>query len=696
MFASPGKRRSSLVADKLNAVRAAGLLDETGYPRVAASFGGGGTPTAYMGTLPAFLAAWGPIDMSFGSGQGVKCYHSEHLYGELWHRAFTVSPDTPLCEYLVSFGANVEASGGVCGVKRHADARKRGMKRVQIEPHLSVTGACSAEWIPIKPKTDSAFLFAMIHVFLHEHPRDRLDLPFLKHRTSSPYLVGPNGLFMRDPSTRKPLVIDGPTGRAVPFDTAGIDPALEGSFVVDGVEVGPDDEIISHNAVTVSPAFVHLVAHVKELFAGMGGADLRCAGRHHPPYRQRVSRPRACRRDDRDRGRDAAIAAGLDLARQDRQQRLGRLRVLLGAHAARPVWSERLEVPGGTLGTTVRLNRPADNRWSSVKPGPGRLHALSDEPNRQERLDLASAGAQRPPHVGAAGRQLGLEPGARTDAPGLDDAEARTSTSCRRHRRRTCGSSIAPIRRFRSGTPKPSATRWRSFHSPSASPTRATRPTTWPTCCCPTAPTLRGCSSCASAAPNMSSNSGTTRVLRCAIRRCLPQGEAKDFTWIATELARRTGLLEAYNSAINRGAAGVRLSGANYDFSLAPDKKHDVETIWDASCRAASAELTDGAESQGLDWFREHGFRVKPFPRLQWYLYPKLVQEGLRFEQPYQERLFRVGKELGRRLHEQGINWWDKQLDEYEPLPHWRDLNGLWEDALAKHFRCVSPTIRSG
>ena len=228
----------SLVADKLNAVRAAGLTDETGYPRVAASFGGGGTPTAYMGTLPAFLAAWGPVDMSFGSGQGVKCYHSEHLYGELWHRGFTVSPDTPLCEYLVSFGANVEASGGVCGVKRHADARKRGMKRVQIEPHLSVTGACSAEWIPIKPKTNSAFLFAMIHVFLHEHPRDRLDLPFLKHRTSSPYLVGPNGLFMRDASTRKPLVMDGPTGRAVPFDTAGIDPTLEGSFVVDGVEVG--------------------------------------------------------------------------------------------------------------------------------------------------------------------------------------------------------------------------------------------------------------------------------------------------------------------------------------------------------------------------------------------------------------------------------------------------------------------------
>src|ERR1700693_6210073 len=35
-----------LVAEKLKAARAAGVLDETGYPRLAASFGGGGTPTA--------------------------------------------------------------------------------------------------------------------------------------------------------------------------------------------------------------------------------------------------------------------------------------------------------------------------------------------------------------------------------------------------------------------------------------------------------------------------------------------------------------------------------------------------------------------------------------------------------------------------------------------------------------------------
>ena len=101
-------------------MRARGLTDDSGYPRVAASFGGGGTPQSYMGTFPAFLSAWGAMDMGFGSGQGVKCYHSEHLYGEFWHRAFTVCADTPLCHYLISCGANIEASAGVWRA-RHAE-----------------------------------------------------------------------------------------------------------------------------------------------------------------------------------------------------------------------------------------------------------------------------------------------------------------------------------------------------------------------------------------------------------------------------------------------------------------------------------------------------------------------------------------------------------------------------------------------
>ena len=196
--------------------RADGLTDESGYPRLAVSLGGAGTPQSYMGTFPAFLAAWGPVDMGFGSGQGVKCYHSEHLYGEFWHRAFTVSPDTPLCDYLISCGANVEASGGVVGVWRHANARIRGMKRVQVEPHLSVTGACSAEWVPIKPKTDAAFLYALVHVLLHEFPRERLDVAFLARAHGIAVSRRPARLLPARPRRRKkPLVWDSARGAAV-------------------------------------------------------------------------------------------------------------------------------------------------------------------------------------------------------------------------------------------------------------------------------------------------------------------------------------------------------------------------------------------------------------------------------------------------------------------------------------------------
>ncbi|MEK7276802.1 MAG: molybdopterin dinucleotide binding domain-containing protein, partial [Chloroflexota bacterium] len=151
-------------------------------------------------------------------------------------------------------------------------------------------------------------------------------------------------------------------------------------------------------------------------------------------------------------------------------------------------------------------------------------------------------------------------------------------------------------------------------------------------------------------------------------------------------LVRPPGLLEKYNQAINRGATGVALRGQGYDYSLDVARPHPPEEIWDAVCRAACAELTDGKESQGLDWYRENGFKVKPYPRLKWYLYPEIVDKGLRFEMPYQERLFRIGLQLRNRLHEQDINWWDKQLTEYEPLPVWRDIPQMIRRAIAANL----------
>lgn len=101
-------------------------------------------------------------------------------------------------------------------------------------------------------------------------------------------------------------------------------------------------------------------------------------------------------------------------------------------------------------------------------------------------------------------------------------------------------------------------------------------------------------------------------------------------------------------------------------------------------CKAATVTLSDGQECHGLDWFREHGFWTKPISRLEWYLSPTLAKRGLRYELPYQERLMRVRRELGNRLHERGMHWWDEQLTEYVALPGWHDVPGHWERALVE------------
>jgi phenylacetyl-CoA:acceptor oxidoreductase len=77
-----------IVGDKMNAAREKGLQDENGNPRLAFSTGGAATPFKYMGSFPALLFAWGPFDQSLGAGGTVKCYHSEHMFGEIWQRAF--------------------------------------------------------------------------------------------------------------------------------------------------------------------------------------------------------------------------------------------------------------------------------------------------------------------------------------------------------------------------------------------------------------------------------------------------------------------------------------------------------------------------------------------------------------------------------------------------------------------------------
>ncbi|OIQ94643.1 dimethylsulfide dehydrogenase subunit alpha precursor [mine drainage metagenome] len=672
------------IAAKLVDIRARGMLDEQGLPRIAATFGHGGTPANYMGTFPAFLAALGPIDYSFGSGQGVKCTHSEHLYGEYWHRAFTVSADTPNADYIVSFGANVEVTGGVCAAARHAAARVRGIKRVQIEPHLSVTAAASAEWLPIKPKTDPAFMFAMIHVMLHEHPRERLDLACLRDMTSSPYLVGPHGYYLRDPESGKPLLWDVRRGAAVPHDTPATEPLLEGSVRVDhAVEAGPDGEQWNCDGVTADTAFSKLVAHMQPYSPEWAAAICEVP----------AAKIRAVVGEFLDH---ACIGQTVEIDGEILPYRpvavtLGKT-VNNGWGAFECCWSRTvlavlvgaLEVPGGTLGTTVRINKPHDNRHQSVEPGPDGFMLNKLNPTGKDTWVKKPAG--RNAH--------------RTLVPLSGNAGAWSQALGPTH--------LAWM--FQNMTPE----NWPVSTKPEIWIAYRTNPAIsfWDTHALAETIARFPFTVCFAFTPDETNHMAdillpdatdleATQLIRLGKTKYMeqywqhqgfvlrqpavaPQGEARDMTWVSTELARRTGLLADYNAAINRGACGVKLKTEQRDFSLDPGRAHSVDEIWNAACKAASHELTGGEEVRDLDWFKEHGLLSRPFKQTQWYLTPTLKRHGLRFELPYQERLMRSGRELAKRMHEAGIHWWDRQLEEYQALPVWHDFPGLWEEDLVR------------
>ena len=57
------------------------------------------------------------------------------------------------------------------------------------------------------------------------------------------------------------------------------------------------------------------------------------------------------------------------------------------------------------------------------------------------------------------------------------------------------------------------------------------------------------------------------------------RGQARDFTDIASELAQRTGLTGEYVVAINKGAGGVPLRNAHGDFTLDPGRGHGCEDL---------------------------------------------------------------------------------------------------------------------
>jgi phenylacetyl-CoA:acceptor oxidoreductase len=505
--------------------------------------------------------------------------------------------------------------------------------------------------------------------------------------TSSPYLVGPGGYYLRDPETRRPLVWDLDRGQPVPFDDPRCErPAMDGAYLAAGVEIGADGAARSVRD-RVRPAFARLLEHVRP---------------YTPEWAAEIADVPAAtiRRLAGEYLAHARVGATVEV--EGETYPLRPVAVLLGKTVtngwggyeccwARTVMAAlvgALEVPGGILGTTVRLNRPAQNRLDSVRPGPD---GFMEQP-----LNPTTRGEwQAAPHIRNAYRTL---------VPLADNSPWSAAL----------GPAHLPWL-FLDNPPE----RWPAPTVPDVWIVYRTNPaiSNWETgrierelprfpFVAAFAYTQDETNWFADLLLPESTDLESLQLYRIggtkyieqywqytgwAIRQPVtssPPFDTRDLTDIATELAARTGLSDRYLAALNRGAGTtVALKGDGYDYAFAAGERPDATTIWDRVCRAASRSLSGGEVEHDLDWFRHHGAFVVPFPASRFYLHGAMAARGLRYELPYQERIQRMGAELGARLHERGITWWDAQLAEYQPLPAWKDFAGIWRATATRRGR---------
>ncbi len=176
---------------------------------------------------------------SFQSG-GTMCGGAYHPVKGIVHSAFAVANDVKHCNYWINDGTGDGFSSHLHAAAQSnwvAKARiERGMRCVTIEPRLSISAAKSEEWIPIRPATDRHFALGLCHVMVEE---GLCDYKFLRKDTNAPYLVGEDGLFVRD-ADNTIYVWDSVENKGKLWNDPSIQRlALEGTFEVNGKTCKP-------------------------------------------------------------------------------------------------------------------------------------------------------------------------------------------------------------------------------------------------------------------------------------------------------------------------------------------------------------------------------------------------------------------------------------------------------------------------
>lgn len=215
-----------------------------------------------------------PFFLSFMSGFGSPnnsapsasffCGNGVHPVSYAVTGSNDVHPDVGRCKYMIQFGTyyGFVAQINAMGIAQEmSHAREHGMKMVVVDPMLSYPASQAEEWVPILPGTDAALALGMMYVLIHE--MGVYDADYLKSYTNLIYLIGPDGRYVRDPDSGKPLVWDTGEEAARPYDEPdSLLCALEGEYEVSGTTARPAFQVFKEHVLEYTPERVEEITTV--------------------------------------------------------------------------------------------------------------------------------------------------------------------------------------------------------------------------------------------------------------------------------------------------------------------------------------------------------------------------------------------------------------------------------------------------
>ncbi|MBT4491801.1 MAG: molybdopterin-dependent oxidoreductase, partial [Gammaproteobacteria bacterium] len=162
--------------------------------------------------------------------------------------------DLAMNSNVVIFWAANTAETEQLQMKHFIAAQERGAKLITIDPIFTTTAAMSDQWIPAKVGTDAALALAMIAII---HSKDLVDVEYMTRHTNGPFLVRhDNGQILResgDGEGGKFMLWDENSQQAMPADEQGVQPALMGSYEIDGIKCSTAYQLLVDEAMPYTP-----------------------------------------------------------------------------------------------------------------------------------------------------------------------------------------------------------------------------------------------------------------------------------------------------------------------------------------------------------------------------------------------------------------------------------------------------------